>query len=52
MISEFKDTATQTESTEGKKKRNDLWDSVNQKGRAIRMFEKVMAEIFANLNKK
>ena len=52
MISEFKVPATQTETTEGKKKSNDLWDSVNQKGRAIRMFENVMAEIFANLKKK
>ena len=55
MISDFKDTAikaTQTETTEGKKKINDLWDSVNQKGRAISMFEKVMAESFANLKKK
>ena len=52
MISEFKVPATQTETTEGKKKSTDLWDSVNQKGRAIRMFENVMAEIFANLKKK
>ena len=40
------------ETIRGKKKSNDLWDSVNQKGQALRMFEKVMAEIFANLKKK